>query len=147
MEEFKRIDENVIDMSPDMMNIYGMLSNYTKTHKSYNNDTGKLIITMINDYSLNDSRFKVIWGYKSDPDNSVSLNELKSIKFIGNLDIMIEENCITNCIDPTTAMISIISAHFKRNTFQKKIAMGPSNPCLYKFNIYLAKDEDKTRWI
>ena len=135
-----------IYISPDTTNVYNMLSNYCKHHETYDkNNKGKLLLTKIHDLTNKTHVYKLIWGYKSDPNNSISLEELRAIKFISNLGILLEENCVLNWIGPIDAIIAIISSHFKKNTYWEKINTSDT-PHFHKINVYLSKDEDKFRW-
>jgi len=111
------MDKPFIDLSDKMLENYAKLGNYYSNDSVYitNEPTG-LLIGKLSGRKINDILvFKLTWGYSMEGFNAISVDELKNINFIGNLDSMLDDNYSTSTIQLLFALIGTIAKHYNKN--------------------------------
>lgn len=118
------MNKPAIDLSDEMMDKYKELGDYYAANAiSDDMATGKLIGKFSGKLINGKIIFTLTWGYSiPDENNTISLDELKTINFIGNLHTMLDENYSIELMSIIFALFGTISKYYNKKCILKSIA-------------------------
>jgi len=133
------VDKPSIDLSENAMNTYEiMVESFwdNMVHDKPPSEDNKLLARLTLEKENNVDACRIKWGYDINPNKSITLEELQSIEFVGNLHTVLDsEYCMSvDLKNIIFAIFETIRKHYGKPCILEHIGATPENPDM---NVYI----------